>query len=78
MRVRVERTYVTTESGTRAIVSRPEYTTIEADSLGAALLEFIHSDGGRLLGTITETANKAVATVWKRRVYLLCAEAAPD
>ena len=35
-------------------------------------------DGARLLGTITEKEDKAVATAWKNRVYLLCAQAAPD
>ena len=78
MRVRIERTYLTTPSGTRVAVEKTDRTTIEADSLARALLDFIHSDGARLLGTITENPVKAVATAWKERVYLLSAEPAPD
>ncbi|HUP46996.1 MAG TPA: hypothetical protein VM779_15930 [Thermoanaerobaculia bacterium] len=78
MRVRIERTFLTTPSGTRVVEIRPDSETVEADSLPEALLEYISRDGARLLGTITEKEGKVVATAWKNRVYLLCAEPAPD
>lgn len=78
MRVRIERTYLTTPAGTRVAIEHTDRTTVEAESLARALLDFIHSDGARLLGTITEHQVKAVATAWKDRVYLLSAEPAPD
>ena len=78
MRVRIERTYLTTPSGTKVAVETTDRTVVEADSLSNALLDFIHSDSARLLGTITANERKAVATAWKNRVYLLSAEPAPD
>lgn len=78
MRVRVERTFLTTATGTRLIEARPESFTVEAETLKDALVDFIAQDGGRLLGTVTEKPDRAVATAWKNRVYLLCAEPAPD
>lgn len=78
MRVRLERTTLTTASGTRVVEVEPEYVVIEAESLATALLTFIADDHGQLLGSIREEAYRAVATVWKNRVYLLAAEQAPD
>jgi hypothetical protein len=79
MRVRIERTFVTTASGTRVSVDQKDYTIVEAESLSRAILDFVLSDGARLLGTISEHGDrKAVATAWKNRVYLLCAAPAPD
>ncbi|HUP50708.1 MAG TPA: hypothetical protein VNA04_18180 [Thermoanaerobaculia bacterium] len=78
MRIRVERTFLTTQSGTRVIVAQPESSVMDADSLSGALLAFIEQDGARLLGTIAEKEHRAVATAWKNRVYILSAEPAPD
>ena len=78
MRVMIEKTFVTTASGTRVVESQPENSIVEADSLTAAVVSFIEKDGGRLLGTPTEKENRVVATAWKNRVYLVCAEPAAD
>lgn len=78
MRVKIEKTFVTTASGTRVIESQPDISIIEAESLTAAVIAFIENDGGRLLGTPTEKENRVVATAWKNRVYLVCAEPAAD
>ncbi|HEU4523302.1 MAG TPA: hypothetical protein VFT12_14935 [Thermoanaerobaculia bacterium] len=78
MRVRIEKTFVTTASGTRVVETQPESFEVEAQSLADAVVEFIQNDGGRLLGTPTEKENRVVATAWKNRVYLVCAEPAPD
>jgi hypothetical protein len=78
MRVQIERTYLTTEIGTRVIGPRSDRTIVESDSLARAMMEFIFSDGAKLLGTITESEGRAVATAWKDRVYRLTAEPAPD
>jgi hypothetical protein len=78
MRIRIERTYLTTERGTRVIEARPDQTIVEADSLSSAILDFIKKDGARLLGTISETEHRAVATAWKKRVYVVSADPAPD
>jgi hypothetical protein len=78
VRVRIERTFLTTDGGTRMIHVRPDFFTVEAESLRAALVEFIASEGGKLLGTVSEHGQRAVATAWKNRVYLLSAQPAPD
>jgi hypothetical protein len=78
MRVRIERTSLTTASGTRVVDVQPEYIVVESESLAAAILSFIGGEDGRLLGSIVEGDNRAVATVWKNRVYRLTAEPAPD
>jgi len=78
MRVRIEQTWVTRPTGTRVVSYKPDYTVVEADSFSKAILDFIVRDGARLLGMIIEKEDKAVATAWKNRVYLLCAQAAPD
>lgn len=78
MRVRLERTSLTTASGTRVVEVQPDYVFIESESLVAAILTFIADDQARLLGSIKEEDDHAVATVWKNRVYLLSAEEAPD
>lgn len=78
MRVRVERTFVTTASGTRVIEAEPESIVVDAISLSQALLDFIENDGARLLGTIAATDTRAVATVWRNRMYMLSAEPAAD
>ena len=78
MRVRVERTFLTTASGTRVIDDRAEAVVIESESLSNAILAFISNDNARLLGSITEADGRGAATAWKNRVYVLAAEAAPD
>ena len=78
VRVRIERTYLTTNSGTRVVETRPDHVTVDSESLHSAIVEYIEKDGGRLLGTISETAQRAAATAWKNRVYLLSAEPAAD
>ena len=78
LHIRIERTYLTTQSGTRVIDAKPELVTVESESLKDAILAFIHEDGGRLLGTVSESDGRAVATAWKNRVYLLSAQVAPD
>ena len=75
MRVRVERTFLTTATGTRVIEHRPESVVIESESLANAILTFINRDEARLLGSITEEDGRVAATAWKNRVYLLAAEA---
>jgi hypothetical protein len=78
MRVRLERTTLTTASGTRVVEVEPEYVVVESDSLATALLTFIADDSAQLLGSIRQEGDRAKATVWKNRVYLLSAEQAPD
>jgi len=78
MRVRIERTFLTTNSGTRVIDAEPESVIVESESLIAAVLSFITNDGARLLGTLAEDDHLVTATVWKNRVYTLTAEPAPD
>ncbi|HEX9162531.1 MAG TPA: hypothetical protein VF980_12565 [Thermoanaerobaculia bacterium] len=79
MRVVLERTFLTTASGTRVIDARPEYVTVEANSLPAAIIAFVEQDHGRVLGTISEVTNqRAVATAWKNRLYILSAEPARE
>jgi hypothetical protein len=58
--------------------ARPQSFVVDAESLSSALVRFVTEDRGRLLGTITETEHRAVATAWKNGVYLVCAEPAPD
>ena len=78
MRVRIERTFLTTNSGTRVIDADPESVIVESESLTAAILSFLTNDQARLLGTLSESDYRVAATAWKNRVYTLTAEPAPD
>ena len=80
MRVRVERSFITTPAGTRVLNPRPESRVLEANSLRGALVSFIEGERGRLLGTVSELTDvRAVATAWvDGRLYVLAAEPAPD
>jgi len=78
MRVRIERTFLTTNSGTRVIDADPESVIVESESLTAAIISFITNDHARLLGTLSESHHRVAATAWKNRVYTLTAEPAPD
>ncbi len=78
MRIRIERTYLTTASGLRVVEVQPDSRTVEAESLEAALTAFIVADGARMLGAVTEMDGRAVATAWKNRVYSVSAEPAPE
>lgn len=76
MRIRIERTFLTTHSATRVVEVAPEYITTEAESLSAAILQFISGDQAKLLGTISDDERRASATAWKNRLYRLLAEPA--
>lgn len=80
MRVRIERSFITTATGTRVLNPRQEASVVEADTLRAAIVTFIGEENGRLLGTVSEFDHiRAVATGWlDGRLYVLAAEPAPD
>jgi hypothetical protein len=48
--VRIERTWLTTDSGTRVVESEPESFLVESSSPSLALIEFVTNEGARLLG----------------------------
>ncbi len=75
----MERTFLTTEEGRRVITQIPVRLTVEAPSLRNALLEFVARENGRILGTVTESEQRAVCTAWcSGRLYLLVGEQAAD
>ena len=74
MRVRIDRTYLTTDSGTRVIEAEPESFYVESSSPSLALIEFVTSEGARLLGSIGAEGNCATAKAWKNRMFFLIAE----
>lgn len=78
MRVRIERTYLTTDSGTRVVESEPESFLVESSSPSLALIEFVTSQGARLLGSIGAEGNRATAKAWKNRMFFLVAEPAAE
>jgi hypothetical protein len=78
MRVRLERTSLTTASGTRVVDIAPEYVIVESESLVAAIGSFVADDQARLLGSIKEEEGRAFATAWRNRVYLIVAEEAQE
>lgn len=71
MRVQLERTFLTTPAGVHIPESDPEVVVVESPTVLSAIVEFIADDHARLLGSIAETGERATATVWKGRVYLL-------
>lgn len=62
MRVRLEPTSLTTASGTRVVEAHPEYVVVESESLATTILTFIADDGARLLGSIKQEDDRAMAT----------------
>lgn len=58
MRVRIERTFLTTHSATRVIDADPESVIVESESLTAAILSFITNDHARRLGTLSESDHR--------------------
>ncbi len=78
MRVRLERTFLTTASGIRVADAKSDFVVIESDTVVTAILNFITHDQARLLGSITEEDGRGAATAWKNRVYLLAAEPASE
>ena len=80
MRVRLERTYLTTPQSTRILYMIPDHFLVDAASLHAAIVQFIENGGGRLLGSVTQlTESRAVATGWSEgRLFMVSAEPAPD
>lgn len=76
MRVRIERTFLTTASGTRVVEAEPETVVVESSSPSYALIEFVTREGARLLGGISADGNRATATAWKNRMFVVTAEPA--
>lgn len=73
MRVRIERTYLATASGTRVAVERTDRTTVEAESLPRALPDFIHSGGGRLWErSVSMESGKPYDNMEESRVSIAC------
>ena len=79
MKLLIERTFLTTRDGTRVLAPETHRFNVESASLREALLEFVTREDGRILGTITETAQRAVCTGWTSgRLYVLVAEPVAD
>lgn len=79
VRVNIERTFLTSPEGTRLISPEMRQFVVEATGLRDAILEFISREGGRVLGSITETPERAVCTGWTSgRLYVIEAQPAPD
>jgi hypothetical protein len=74
VRVRIERTFLTTASGTRVIEADPEISVVESSSPTLAIIEFVTREGARLLGSIAVDGNRATATAWKNRMFVIHAE----
>ena len=79
VRVTIERTFLTSPEGTRLISPEMRQFVVEAVGLREAILEFISREDGRVLGTITESPQRAVCTGWTGgRLYVIEAQPAPD
>jgi len=79
VRVTIERTFLTSPEGARLISPEMRRFAVEAVGLREAILEFITREDGRVLGTITETPQRAVGTGWTGgRLYVIEAQPAPD
>ena len=79
LKLLIERTFLTSREGTRLVAPDTQRFNVESASLREALLEFVTREDGRILGTITETAERAVCTGWTRgRLYVLVAQPVAD
>jgi hypothetical protein len=79
VRVNIERTFLTSPEGTRLISPEMRKFVVEALGLREAILEFISREEGRVLGTITESPQRAVCTGWTGgRLYVIEAQPAAD
>ena len=79
VRIAIERTFLTSPEGTRLISPEMRRFEVEATGLREAILEFISREDGRVLGTITESPQRAVCTGWTGgRLYVIEAQPAAD
>ena len=78
LNVGVEMTELLTPAGGASRLNLGRKKVVKAESLRAALLRVLGEEGGRILGTITESERRAVCTGWiEERLFLVVAQEEP-